>query len=214
MRRRSPDTQLLRRRFVRLLQLACSGEIGAAIAYAAHAEAVRDPAERDRIRQIHCEELQHRTLLTGMLDQLGAAPDRLLEVRNRCIGHTIARFCYIGGWFAPMYGAGWLECRNIAEYERAARLCVLCGEARFADALLDMAEAEWEHERFFRLKAASHPLAALVPVWTAPPPKAAIRASFIAFVGQATRARPSCTAWKGRKVGSPGGAGWSAPYVK
>ena len=166
-------------RFVRLLQQAYSGELGAAIAYAGQATAVSDPAERDHIRQIRHEELDHRARVGRMLAELGAVPDRLLELRNRCIGNAIARFCHVGGWFLPMYGAGWIERRNIAEYERAARLSVLCGKARFAEELLDLAEVEWEHERYFRLKAAGHPFAAVLPVWSPPPEKASIRRSFV-----------------------------------
>jgi rubrerythrin len=178
------------REFVRLLQFAYSGELGAAIAYAGHATAVADPAERQRIRQIRRDELEHRTSLGRMLYELGAAPDRLLELRNRWLGSGIARFCHIGGWFLPMYGAGWLERRNILDYERAARLSVRCGQPRFADALLSMAEAEWEHERYFRLKTSSHPLAVIVRVWTAPPCKEEIRCSFDRFLQESSPALP------------------------
>jgi hypothetical protein len=127
------------------------------------------------------EELDHRARVGRMLCELATAPDRLLELRNRCVGSLIAGFCHVGGWFLPMYGAGWIERRNIAEYERAARLSVLCGLAHLADDLLDMAEAEWEHERYFRLKAASHRLSAVLRVWPAPPTKAAIRQTFDKF---------------------------------
>lgn len=171
-------------RFVRLLQLAYSAELGAAIAYAGHAASVSDPDERDRITQIRYDELDHRACLGGMLQQLGAAPDAVLELRYRCIGSGIGRFCRIGGWFLPMYGAGWLEFRNIADYERAARLSVRCGVDVFVEPLLDMAEAEWEHERFFRLKAAGHPLSKVFRVWSPPPPKTAIRASFRGFISE------------------------------
>lgn len=172
-------------RFVRLLQQAYSGELGAAIAYAGHATSVSDPAERDHIDQIRREELDHRARVGRMLAQLGATPDRLLELRNRCIGHAIARFCHIGGWYLPMYDAGWIERRNIVEYEWAARLSLLAGQARFADELLDLAEVEWEHERYFRLKASSHPLAAVLPVWDAPYEKSAIRQTFVELRGVA-----------------------------
>ena len=170
-----------RRRFVRLLQLAYSGELGAAIAYQGHAASVRDPAEREHILLIRAEELDHRACVGRILSQVGGRPDPLLELRNRCVGTSIAFFCRVGGWFAPMYGAGWIEALNIREYERAARLAALSGLAVFADELLDLAEVEWEHERYFRLKAAGHPLARLLKVWPAPPPKAAIRGSYAEF---------------------------------
>jgi len=172
-----------RRQLVCLLQRAYSGELGAAIGYAGHAASVGSPAERDHIRHIRQEELDHRAWLGDMLRALGTRPDRGLELRNRCLGSGIAAFCQVGGWFLPMYGAGWVEARNIAEYERAARLALACDEFRFAERLLDMAEAEWEHEHYFRLKAASHPLASVLRLWPVPAPKVTIR-------DQARRERP------------------------
>jgi rubrerythrin len=166
---------------VRLLQLAYSGELGAALAYRGHAASVRDPAERQHILQIRAEELDHRARVGRILGLVGGRPDPLLELRNRCVGRGIAIFCHVGGWFAPMYGAGWIERLNIREYERAARLATLHGSADFADELLDLAEVEWEHERYFRLKAASHRFARLLHVWPAPPPKAEIRRSYAQF---------------------------------
>jgi hypothetical protein len=168
--------------FVRLLQLAYSGELGAAIAYRAHAASVRDPAERQRILEIRAEELDHRAQVGRILDLVGGRPDPLLELRNRCVGFGIATFCHVGGWFAPMYGAGWIERRNIRDYERAARLATRHGSAIFGDELLDLAEVEWEHERYFRLKAASHWCARLLHVWPAPPPKTEIRRSYALFM--------------------------------
>jgi hypothetical protein len=171
-------------RFVWLLQVAYSGELGAAVAYAGHAAAVADPAERRRILEIRSEELDHRARVGRMLGPLGSGPDRGLEARYRRIGSAIAAFCRLGGWFLPMYGAGWIEKLNIAEYERAARLGALCGQAAFADELLFLAEVEWEHERYFRLKAAGHPLARVLRVWRAPAPKAAIRRHFAQFLSE------------------------------
>ena len=157
------------------------------MAYRGHAASVSDPAERQRITEIRAEELDHRRWVGHILTRVEARPDQLLELRNLCIGSGLAVFCHVGGWFLPMYGAGWIERRSIAEYERAARLGALCGEAAFADQLLAVAEVEWEHEHYFRLKAAAHPLARLLPVWPAPPPRAEIRRSFDQF----TRARAS-----------------------
>ena len=171
----------IRARLVRDLQLAFSGELGAAIAYRGHAASVADPDDRRRIADIRREELDHRDWVGHALDALDARPDRLLELRSRCLGASIALFCHVGGWFLPMYGAGWLESRNLGDYERAARLSAQCGRADLADGLLRLAEVEWEHERYFRLKAASHPFARILKVWPAPPPKAEIRRRFERF---------------------------------
>jgi hypothetical protein len=214
---RSPLRAAPRTRFVRLLQLAYSSELGAAAAYAGHAASVSDPGERRRILHIRSEELDHRARLARMLARLGSGPDPHLERLYRCVGSGIAGFCRVGGWFLPMYGAGWLERQNIGEYERAARLGVECGEGAFADELLYLAEVEWEHERFFRLKAGTHWLARLLRVWRAPAPRDEIRRGFARFVdGRAARVAaeadradaPELVAWAGR----PGGRAY-APLI-
>ena len=165
-----------RKDLVRLLQFACAGERGAALAYASHAASLRNPVERAHVLHIRAEELDHRRRVARILAELHACPDPLLEVRTLLVGAAVAAFCRVGGWYLPMYGAGWLERRNIADYERATRLALECGLPAPASDLLEMAEAEWEHERYFRDKAAAHPLARVLPVWNAPGPKAAIRA--------------------------------------
>jgi rubrerythrin len=160
---------------VHLLQLAYSGERGAALAYRHHAASLHDRTERAHVLKIREEELDHRRRVGHLLQALNAGPSRLIELRNLCLGGAIAAFCHVGGWYLPMYGAGWMERRNIADYERAARLALECASAAHVEELLDMAEAEWEHERFFREKAASHRLSSLLPVWQAPGPKSGIR---------------------------------------
>jgi rubrerythrin len=164
-----------RQRLVRVLQLARSGEGGAALAYRHHATSLHRPDERARVLAIRAEELDHRERVSRILWALDARPDRGLEFRNQCLGAAIAAFCHVGGWFLPMYGAGWMERRNIADYERAARLAIESGELAHVPDLLHMAEAEWEHERFFREKAAAHWASRILSVWSAPGPKSAIR---------------------------------------
>ncbi len=156
---------------VRLLQAAYSGELAAAIAYRGHARTLRDSHERASVERIECEEWDHRERVGRMLDVLGARPVPSRERRARLIGHAIATFCRIGGWFAPMYGAGRLESRNIREYDDAARAAGECGHAEFVDELLRMADVEWEHEAFFRSKAASHWLWRFAPHWREPAPR-------------------------------------------
>jgi hypothetical protein len=171
-----------RRRLVHFLHLAHGGELGAAIAYQSHALTTRTAAERDRILQIRDEEIDHRGRVGRMLARLGERPDPAVERTMERIGRAIAAFCRVGGWFLPMYGAGKLERRNIVEYEDAARAAALSGHGEFVDDLLDMAEVEWEHERFFRLKSASHPWWRWFPKRSPPPPREEIRKSFARFM--------------------------------
>ena len=167
-----------RRLLVRQLQGAYSGELAAGFAYAGHWRSVKDPAERARIQEIEAEEWHHRQLVGDMLRDLGGRPSKLREVIFWTIGHTIAGLCYIGGWFFPMYGAGRLERGNIVEYEVAADYALACGREDLIDCLLSMAEVEWEHELYFRSKAAGHGLARIIPMWDPAPPKETIRARF------------------------------------
>ena len=160
---------------IRVLRSAYSGELAAGFAYAGHWRSVSNPDERERIRTIEAEEWHHRELVGQMLQKLGAGPSRLREMIFRAIGRTLGPLCSLSGWLAPMYGAGFLESGNIVEYEVAARLAQESGHAEFVDCLLEMAEVEWEHERYFRERVQTHRLARFIPMWTLPSPKSEIR---------------------------------------
>ena len=110
-----------------------------------------------------------------MLEKLGAGPSPARERVFRVIGSTLGPLCSISGWLAPMYGAGFLESRNIVEYEVAARLAAESGHPELVDCLLEMAEVEWEHELYFRERVLSHAFARFIPMWKVPPPKSEIR---------------------------------------
>jgi len=94
-----------------------------------------------------------------------------------------------------MYGAGRLESQNIREYEHAARLAVVAGCDEHVEELLVLAEVEWDHERFFREKAASHFLWRTMPHWPQPPPRSAIRESFAAFLAGERSIAPVVAPW-------------------
>lgn len=163
---------------IRLLQRAFSGELAAAHAYFGHAKSVKDAGERREIERIRDEELEHRAEVGKMLAELGAAPDPTRERVFRLIGLTISFLCRIGGWFVPMYGAGRLERGNIVEYEHAAAFARDSGHLHFVEPLLAMAEKEWDHELYFRTKAAASFWWRLTPGWGPPPPRETIRANF------------------------------------
>jgi hypothetical protein len=162
-------------RLIRQLQGAYSGELAAGFAYRGHWRSVTDPAERERIRTIEAEEWHHRELVGAMLRTLGARPSRVREFAMFCIGRFLGAMCHASGWFLPMYGAGRLERHNIVEYEEAAVFARECGHEELVDCLLTMAEVEWEHETYFRSKAAGHRLARLFRMWRPAPPKSSIR---------------------------------------
>lgn len=164
-----------------LLQLAYSGELAAIRAYLGHHHSLKKRSERAEIMQIVREEIRHRHCLLDQLAELEAGPDPWRERKMEAVGRAIAAFCQVGGWFFPMYGAGRLESQNVREYEVAARLALVAERPRLIEPLLEMAEVEWDHERYFRDKASGHPLWRLVPRWPAPPPRERIRESFREF---------------------------------
>lgn len=164
-----------RRKLIRQLQGACSGELAAGYAYRGHWKSVRDPGERERIRIIEDEEWHHRELVLGLLRELGAKPNPLREAIFWIIGRTLGALCPVSGWFLPMWGAGRLERGNIVEYEHAAVFAAQCGHEGMIDSLLTMAEVEWEHELYFRERILGHRWLRFFPLWEAPPPKESIR---------------------------------------
>ncbi|HEY0141303.1 MAG TPA: hypothetical protein VGF48_10430 [Thermoanaerobaculia bacterium] len=172
------DTRDARRKLVRQLQGACSGELAAGFAYRGHARSLAEGPDRERIIEIENEEWHHRRLVLDLLRELDAAPSRAREVVFWCIGKAIGLLCHVGGWFVPMYGAGRLERSNIVEYEQAAIYAVACGRTEMVDCILTMAEVEWEHERFFRERLVGHRLLKILPLWEPPPPKASLRKAY------------------------------------
>lgn len=162
------------RSLIRLLRAAHAGERAAALAYAGHWRSVRDAGERAEIKRIGEEETAHRARVGEMITELGGRPSALREFTFTTIGRTLCALCFVSGWLAPMYGAGWIERRNIEEYVEAARLAVACGRDDLAAELLEMARVEWDHERWFAGKVAGHRLARFIPRWQAPPERAAL----------------------------------------
>lgn len=185
---RSPEARL-----IRVLQAACSGELAAGFAYRGHGRSVKSEEERERIRTIESEEWHHRALVQTLLTELGARPNLLREIVFWLIGKSIGLLCRVGGWFIPMYGAGKLERANIVEYEEAARFAEASGHDDMIECLLDMAEVEWEHERYFREGIAGHWMLRFFPRWEPPPPKEAIRACYgkLNFLKQVSESRPA-----------------------
>jgi demethoxyubiquinone hydroxylase (CLK1/Coq7/Cat5 family) len=163
---------------IAILQLAYSGELAAAYAYRGHWRSVLSEEEKREIQTIENDEWHHRELIGKMLKDLGASPNRYREIRATVIGRSLALFCHLGGWLAPMFGAGRLESGNILEYETAARLARDSGHHELVDCLLTMAEVEWDHEQYFRSRVLSHRWADRLPIWPAPLPKETIRTRF------------------------------------
>ena len=164
-------------RLIAILRLAYSGELAAGYAYRGHWHSLSDAQERARVKTIEEEEWHHRKLVGEMLQALDAEPDKRRELRANVVGRVLGFLCHLSGWFAPMYGAGKLESKNIVEYETAARYARDCGRTEFVECLLTMAEVEWEHEAYFRSCVSRHWLAKRLSIWPKPPAKENIRES-------------------------------------
>ena len=108
---------LARARLIHTLKSAYSGELGAIHAYQGHADSVTDLSEQEMIKTIEYEEVMHREWVGEMLRQLGEKPSVVRDKPLGWIGKILGFLCRLTGWFAPMYGAGLLESRNIREYE-------------------------------------------------------------------------------------------------
>jgi rubrerythrin len=141
---------------ISILQNAYSGEQAAAYAYRGHWNSLGSLAERGQIQRIEEEEWTHRREVGSMLGELGAAPVRSKEMRTWMIGRTLGIGCHLIGWFLPMYFAGRLESGNAAEYDTAAGHAAALGYTTFERDLRVMADAEREHEVFFRSMIADH----------------------------------------------------------
>ena len=166
------------KRLISTLKNAYSGELGAINAYIGHRHSVSDPTEKTMIYRIEVEEVIHRERVGEILSILGETPSVPQERAMGIVGKTLGYLCSLSGWFAPMYGAGLLESRNIREYEEAAEYALAAGHVEFLDDLLTMAEVEWEHEKFFREKCRTHFLYDWFPKWPVPPAKETIRKPF------------------------------------
>lgn len=150
------------RRLVRILRGAYSGELAAAYAYRGHRRSLRDPSERERVKQIERDEWAHRRRVGRMLSGLGARPSRPRELLMSAIGRGVGALCHVAGWFLPMYFAGRLEGGNVREYELAAKHAGELGLTQYGGELRDMARVEREHEVFFLGVVAGHRLLPLM----------------------------------------------------
>src|SRR5262245_41896326 len=191
---RKPDPAAARRALVTILRHAYSGERAAALAYGGHWRSLPQGPDRRRIRTIEDEEWRHRSRVGGMLAALESRPSAWREARAEAIGAVLGVLCHVAGRLAPMYAAGRLESVNIREYETAALLALEAGRHEWVESFLEMAEVEWEHERYFRGRVEDHPWASWIRLWPKAAPKWEIRRSFRRRAGKLQN-----VSWKRRR---------------
>ncbi len=137
--------------------------------YAGHAGSLRNGEQRLQVERIAREEWAHRHRLAHLIAQLGGRPVRLREGLMMAIGHIGAALCLASGWYAPMYGAGLIEARNVDEYVTAADLAISAGlEDAARRSLRHGPLRAREHEDYFYRLVAGHRLSRLLPLWRRP----------------------------------------------
>lgn len=157
-----------RKQLIQILQMAYSGELAAALAYAGHWRSVWKPDERQAIAKIEREEWQHRAIIGKMLQEMNAKPQTWRDYMMGTIGSVIFLACFISGWYFPMYFAGRLENANVDEYLDAAQHAAALGRTDYERILCRLSDVELEHENYFKAMVKAHwltPLMKLVFKW-------------------------------------------------
>src|SRR4030095_16261648 len=144
------------KRLIHILKRSYSGERAAALAYRRHWKSVKNHKEREMILKIENDEWAHREEVGKILSALSSGPQRRREVFSWWIGRLIGIFCHLTGWFFPVYIAGRVESKNVAEYLRAADHARNLKIMEYEETLLKMAKMEKEHQNFFLKTASQH----------------------------------------------------------
>ncbi len=139
-----------------LLQLAYSAERAASFAYQGHAGAVKEQADKIRIKEIEDDEWQHRAEVLRIMQEYEVRISTYYEIKYYIIGKIICYSCYVIGWFMPMYFAGRLESGNVSEYFNMKDLFNQLNITRHDAVLTEMGMKEKEHEVFFLSKIKTH----------------------------------------------------------
>lgn len=139
-----------------LLQLAYSAERAASFAYQGHAGAVKEQADKIRIKEIEDDEWQHRAEVLRIMQEYEVRISAYYEIKYYIIGKIICYSCYVIGWFMPMYFAGRLESGNVSEYFNMKDLFNQLNITRHDAVLTEMGMKEKEHEVFFLSKIKTH----------------------------------------------------------
>jgi demethoxyubiquinone hydroxylase (CLK1/Coq7/Cat5 family) len=153
---------MTRRKLIRILQSAYSGELAAAYAYRGHWKSLDNLTEKEMVYLIEDEEWAHRRQVKRMLYDLGSRPQQVREILMWLTGRVIGVTCHLTGWFLPMYFAGRLESENVHEYETASLHAKELGLKSFEAELLEMAAIERNHELFFMNAVSEHRLSPLM----------------------------------------------------
>lgn len=150
------DPAETKRRFIKLMQAAYSGELAAALAYGGHWRALKVPFEIEAVKQIEADEWKHRKRVGEILEELNAAPSKPREKVFWTIGTSIALICRVCGYFCAAYFAGILEKGNVNEYNQAYKYAEELGLEHMLEDFREMEQTEAEHEMILYKMIAHH----------------------------------------------------------
>ena len=142
-------TKLDHPELVDLMRRAYSAERAASFAYIGHAGSLKDPKEKEVVKQIEDDEWDHRSNLSVMMKQYDISPSAYYELKYFIIGKIIGYSCYAIGWFMPYFFAGRLESGNVCEYFRMMQYFNSLGITEHDEILYEMGIKEKEHEVIF-----------------------------------------------------------------
>lgn len=137
------------KKLIRQLKFAHAAEIAAYHAYEGHWRSVSNTAEQKYIQDIQLDELKHIYTLERMLEGLHVKPSPKLDWCGKAVGELIGFACFYTGWRLPMWVAGIMEKIGTASYKDIALEAADQERYVMAQALMEMAKVEWEHEQYF-----------------------------------------------------------------
>ncbi len=131
------------------LRKAYSAEKAASFAYVGHAGSLKDPAEKEAVKQIEQDEWDHRRNVLAIMQRYEIPVSRYYELKYHVIGKVIGFSCYLIGRFMPYFFAGKLESGNVCEYFVMIEYFHSLGITEHDEVLYEMGIKEKEHEVYF-----------------------------------------------------------------
>jgi rubrerythrin len=136
-------------KLVKMLQKAHAGELAASIAYQGHWESVSDPEQREMIKKIQADEIEHLHVVRKMLEYLGYQPNKTRDTIFMVIGHTLGFLCKYTGWLMPMQGALLIEKIGVSNYYEMLELSLYTGHSELALTFMHLMAKEEKHKEYF-----------------------------------------------------------------
>lgn len=132
-----------------MLKKAHAGEIAAYHAYEGHWRSVKCELQREAIKKIQKDELEHRIVVAKLLDYIGYKPSFWRDTTFEVLGRTLSFLCFYTGWFLPMKRALLIEKIGTVNYYEMVQLCIVEGYPQLGLTFMALADKEREHQEYF-----------------------------------------------------------------